>query len=514
MFKKYLNFWVVLSLSLLVFFFVFLHWNSFNAPFERDEGHYAYGAWIMTKGLVPYVNTFEQKPPMIFYPYLLAGLINPDAFWPPRLIAALSLAFTLLLLGLIVGREYGRRAGWITVWLALPMIMFPHLRPFAANTEKFLILPLVGTLAIYVFYRQSPSRWPWFWAGVCGMMAILFKQIAILPVLFIFLIWVMERKDIRGGLSALGGSIATFFLVTGYFFARGGLPGFWEQTIEFNKYYAMSYGGGLTLRWLPAHFQVFFTAWEALFALFVWCLIKRPRRWWFYLGLMFAALLTIFSSPESHYFIMLMPFWAIVSAVSLDSFIDQIIEIIKKPKWQGTVAFTLVFVVVFSIFWPVSRFYLNSPNEIVHRLYGDLNPFIEAPIVAKRVVELASPADCVFIAGSELEILYYAKRLSLSRFTIMYALMMEHPRTLIYQKELVRNLEEHPPKAMVVVRSPLSWMRRNSSPKLVFERLERLLTRYDLIGGTVRVGSKAFWVEPMKRDLIRENSVLLFKRRD
>lgn len=490
---------------------MFLHCNSFNAPFERDEGHYAYGSWLMAKGMAPYLDTFEQKPPMVFYPYLLALMINQDAFWPPRLVAAISLALTLLLLGLIVDREYGRRTAWLAVWLALPMIMFPHLKPFAANTEKFLLLPLIGLVAIHVFNKESKSAAPWFWAGVCGMIAVLYKQIAILPVLFVFGVWFFEnrKRPAAGPLFAFAGTAAAFLLFTGYFLLRGALPAFWEQLVVYNLYYASSFGGP-GLNWLVKNSLEFIAAWPLVVILLFWFLIKRPGRWWFYSGLLVVSLLTIFNSPYGHYYIMLMPFWAVVTAASLDSVIEWIKQRSKWAGWGPLLAFALVF----SMVWPAQNYYLMPAADLVVKLYGPLNPFVEAPIVARHVALITRPDDRVFIAGTEQEILYYSKRLAPTRLGGMYGLMMEYPKALAYQKELVGDLERHPPKVIVMVRSPFSWLRQEKSPTLIFEYIDRLIREnYILVGGCVRRRDIAYWEEPLRKGDEFSCSMLVYKRK-
>ena len=515
MLKRNFNYWIVLSLLGLSIFFVFLHANSFNAPLSRDEGHYAYGAWLMTKGMTPYVDTFEQKPPMIFYPYLLSIMISPDEFWPPRLVAAISLILTLILLGLTIGREYGGRAGWITVWLALPMIMFPYLYPFAANTEKFLLLPLIGTLAVYVFYRNENSGWPWFWAGVCGAIAILYKPTAILPVFYIFGVWLIEdkKRSLLKFFSAVCGGLAAFFVFSGYFLLRGALPVFWEQLVIYNIYYISYFRG---YYWLGDNFRFFFPSWTIISLLLIWFLVKFPSRGWFYLGLMLVAWAAIFKAPYSHYYIMLMPFMAIVAAVALNSLAVKITEIIKRPKWCGAVALTLGLLTILLVIWPVRNYYLMPPADLLVRFASPLNPFVEAPIVARRVALLSQPEDRVFIAGSEPEILYYAKRLSPTRFSGgMYGLMMEHPKALEYQREVVDTLEKHPPKLIVFVRSNFSWLRQEKSPTLILDYTIKLLREhYEVIGGYVQRDEAAYWEEPLKIENETSCSLLLFRRKD
>ena len=102
------NKWTIISVIGLCLLFIALQWNSFNAPFERDEGSYAYGAWLMTQNRVPYVDTFEHKPPLIYLPYLLAFFIDAAALWPVRLLAFLSFALTVGLVGVFVIRPNRR----------------------------------------------------------------------------------------------------------------------------------------------------------------------------------------------------------------------------------------------------------------------------------------------------------------------------------------------------------------------------------------------------------------------
>lgn len=506
-------FWIILVCSGLALLFVGLQLNSFNAPFERDEGNYAYGAWIMTKGLTPYVNTFEQKPPLIFFPYLLALFINPLAVWPIHLIAFFSLALTVVILGWLVRREYGPRAGLMAASLLTPMVMQPYFNPFAANTEKFMILPLVGLLAVYVFNRNRESNWPWFWAAALGTTAVLYKQIAIFVVIYIFLVWLFEdwqrEKSFKTGVERVGfalvGALLTFVVVCGYFLARAGLAAFWDQLVVYNRAYIAS-TGGLTFIYLIGHLQMLWRFWPLLFFLLGWYLIVRPARWWFYLGLLLVGLASVFNTPLGHYYIMIMPFWAIVTAVSLDSLA------LKFKSRAGVAALFMTLLLLVTMLWPVNDWYFMAPNEVSARNYGPLNPFVEAPIVAKRVAELTRPSDYVFIAGSEAEIYYYAKRLAPSQITGTYGMMFETPPAPAMQKQVIGDLEKHPPRVIVWVRSPLSWLVRPKSPRLIFDYLFRVMKeRYVLVGGSIRRGAEAFWQEPLRPETYGSCSIKVYK---
>ncbi len=71
--------------------FLLLRWNSFNAPFERDEGEYAYSARLLSHGEMPYEHSFLQKPPMIIYTYMVGQYISEGSIVIPRIFASISL---------------------------------------------------------------------------------------------------------------------------------------------------------------------------------------------------------------------------------------------------------------------------------------------------------------------------------------------------------------------------------------------------------------------------------------
>ena len=80
---------------------IILRWNSFNIPLIRDEGEYAYSAWLLLKGISPYLNSFLQKPPLIIYSYALPQLFGLAEPWAFRFLACLFVLGATFLTGLI-----------------------------------------------------------------------------------------------------------------------------------------------------------------------------------------------------------------------------------------------------------------------------------------------------------------------------------------------------------------------------------------------------------------------------
>src|SRR5579871_402282 len=130
-------------------FIAALHWNTFRLPLIRDEGEYAYAAWLLRTGDVPYAHSFLQKPPMIVYTYALALCGDDGSGVAVRGLAIVAAFCAALLLGKIGRQELGQTEGTAAAWLLGPLLLLPNLDQFTANTEQFLIVPLLGTWFTY-----------------------------------------------------------------------------------------------------------------------------------------------------------------------------------------------------------------------------------------------------------------------------------------------------------------------------------------------------------------------------
>ena len=261
---------------------VTLRWNSFDVPLMRDEGEYAYAARLFQRGLHPYEHAFLQKPPMIVYTYALAGAVAPKVFWFPRVLAALFAALVPCMLGLIARLEFGPGCALPTMWLATPMLLCPGLWQFTANTEMFMILPLLATVAVYVVSRHNGlGLGAWFLAGFLGAIALWYKYRALPVLAVLFGVWSIEewlaggRSRLWRGLVGIAGAGVASLVVLAPFLIWDGGRRLWECTVVFNRVYraSASFGWSGLLAWLLA----FWVSWWFLFLLAAFLLV-RPRR--------------------------------------------------------------------------------------------------------------------------------------------------------------------------------------------------------------------------------------------
>ena len=494
-----------------------LRWNSFAVPLVRDEGEYAYAAQLLQRGLHPYEHTFLQKPPMMVYTYTLANILAPNTFWFPRVLAALSAALVAGLLGWIARLEFGPGVALAAMWLTPPMLLSPGLWQFTANTEMFMVLPLLATVALYVGWRHyGGGAWPWFFAGCLGATAVWYKYTALPVLAVLFGVWSVEewRAGGRGlrrrwWLGILGAGAASLIILAPFLMWDGGRR-LWECTVVFNRYYRVSASFGMSglLIWLEA----FWADWWVLFLLPVFLLVRPQPRSWFWMGLFLASWASTGASALGQYYVVVMPFWALLTAVAIRELGALAARGLgwSPAGWRRA----LVTVVVVLVCLPDLSWITCTRQQFAAVKACGGNAFLESQAVARRVAELTAPSDLVYVAGSEPQILCYANRLSPTRFVIAYPLMIVTPLAEAYQQEAIRDLERRPPAVIVLAQSPLSWLTQKESPDQFLQYLVKLLAdHYDLVGGWVGEGQNGRWQEPLPAEDRAQSSLVLFRRK-
>jgi hypothetical protein len=508
-----------LGLLGLAFLFVLLRWNNFNAPLTRDEGEYAYAARLLLGGSAPYEHSFLQKPPMVAYSYALAGILAPDVFWFPRILAGVFAALATVLLGDIARREFGPGVALPAMWLMTPMILLPELDQFIANTEMFMLLPLLAAAAVYVRSRHgNGGAAHWLAAGILASITICYKYTAFPLLAFVFAVWSFEEW--RGGKSprsiaghwlvALSGGTVAAAIVLAPFLLRDGGKRLWECTVVFNRFYAVSAGFGMAGLWLML--GEFWRFWWILFLAPCLLVIKLERRVWFWAMLFLGAWMVTAGSRYGHYYIAVMPFWALLAAVALRDFAGWVAaKVSQSLHW---LRLALAGVVVLGVCAPDAGWLIRTPQQFAVDRLGPWKTFLESPMVAARLAQITAPGDLVYVAGSEPQILCYAHRFSSTRFDIAYPLMVPTPLARSYQAEAIHDLQQRPPAAIVFVRSPSSWMIQHGNPTDFVDFLKKLLARnYEIVGGCLSNDGQIQWQEPLAKKDMPHCAMILFKRK-
>jgi hypothetical protein len=492
-----------------------LRWNNYDAPLTPDEGEYAYSAQLLTAGVAPYEHAFIQKPPMVIYSYALSHFLLPEAFWSPRILAGLFVALATILLGWIARLEFGNASAFPAMWLATPMILLPGIAQFSANTEMFLLLPLLAMTATYVYSRQYGHAPRFCFAGAfLGVTTLLYKYTALPMVLFLWANWLFEigrlpnKKLFWQCFTVSGmGAVSAALAILGFFLIRDGGAAFWECTVRFNRYYLETGTFGLAGFWM--NLGLLWDHWWILFFFSCAALVNPKPRVGFWFGMLLCAILSTGASWYGQYYILIMPFWALLTVVGIQSISLPIARWLARPqKW---IEYALLCVTVIILVIPDLLWLTYTPEKFVAENLTESSPLLVAQPAARRVAELTSTNEFVCVVGSDPEILCYAHRFSPTRFVTAYELVFRSPFKQRYQREMVRDFQQHPP-AMVVLTS--SWLSMESPPSGLFIFIKKILAEdYNRIGGYVVKGQTIYWSEPLADKDAAHSNLILFKRK-
>src|SRR5262249_16391721 len=152
-------------------------------------------------------------------------------------------------------------------------------------------------------------------------------------------------------------------------------------------------------------------------------------------------------SDYGHYYIVAMPFWALLNVAAIDRVARW-----ANEKWslaREWVLRVITGVVVVMVCWHDVPSLLRTRAEIAEE--AETESVGDCLRMDKRLDEMTRPDEPILVAGSEPQILNYAHRFSPTRFVIVYPLMMLTPVAKNYQREAIREIEEHPPVAIVYV---------------------------------------------------------------
>lgn len=496
--------------------FIALRWNSYEAPLTRDEGSFHYCARLLVQGLMPYEHAFEQKPPMVIYSYALSNLLLPQFFWSARLLAYLFVALATVLLGYIARLEFGKGFALPAMWLMTPMVLLPGIDQFWASVEMFMLFPMLATVAIYCYSRQhgyDPRHW--FLAAFFAVTTLFYKYTALPVLAFTFVVWFVEMFQKAADRSfiwrclafAVAGAVTAAAIEIGCFMAHDGGREFWECTVRFNRSYVAS--GIFGPEKLVAQFKFFWESWWMLF-LVPWAgLLLKNRRVWFWLGMFVCAIIATGMSAYGQYYVTIMPFWALLGALGIRALALRFNNGPKALAWCGSLFATVV--VLLTIRPDVPWLLYTRAQFAGIKLAG--YPFIESQFMAARVAKLSSPDDFVFVAGSEPEILCYARRFSPTRFVTAYPLMVPGPLARQCQQEVIRDLLKRPPALIVLVNVGNSWTRRDTTPLDFFTFLDGFLNQnYSLTGGYVLDNQTVRWSKLLANGEFTNASLVLYTR--
>jgi len=467
-----------------------------SVPLERDEGEYAYIAQRLAHGDVVYRDAFDQKPPGIFAAYRVAFALFGASVEGIHLFLHVWTVLSALALFLLVRDLAGSLAAAFAVlalgiWTADPRIV-----ALAANTEMFMIFPLLAsTLCLVRALADGGARW-WIACGAAAAAACWFKQVAATQLVFVLgaALWgpgvggasrAISRTLRAWGL--LGAGVALFSVpVLGVLAWSGAFGAFLDAVLLHNFAYSSSLTPGegwARLRGALTHqAPSFWVLWLLAAPALCWPGLTGRRTWavlaGFFVSSALGTCIGFYFRP--HYFVQVLPALCGSAGIGLGVLAGRFL-VGARP----TLAWLAVCCAVAAVATPPllanrDTHWAGSPTAIARRIYG-INPFPEALRIGEHIRRTSEPDESVYIVGSEPEILFYAERRSATRYIFFYPLTGSLPGVLDRQREVVAEIERSRPRYVVWVNLTTSLPVGHHTERHVFEATAALLAReYEL----------------------------------
>lgn len=304
-----------------------------NIPFERDEGEYAYIAWRLGHHELPYRDWIDQKPPGVFWVYRLALSLPLDPVCAVHLTGLLFSLATACALFFLAGRFMTR--GWALVAGAMFVLLSagPLLNGTAANTELFMLLPLIGSQILFLFTVADGRCRFMILTGVLIGMATSFKQVAAVNWPFLVLMYPIladgEKrlgKTIAFAAWSAAGMMAVWVLIGLYFFLRHGFQDFIYNVFTHNLEYVNAMP-------LPVRMKVCLNTLTVLFRdqVLIWLLSlaglialvagRRRKQFLFFAGWMITSWIGVSASGYffPHYFQQISPVLCLTAVMGAEA---------------------------------------------------------------------------------------------------------------------------------------------------------------------------------------------------
>jgi hypothetical protein len=488
---------VILFVALFVFAY-FVRAKFFNVPLERDEGEYAYIAQLIDAGGVPYKDAVDQKPPAVFYVYLLIFKLFGASAKSIHVGAFVYNYITAIVVFLLARKLFDDKTAFISAFIYAFVSSERRLLAHAANTELFMLLPMTASWLAALYALDSNRRKILMISGgALAAAAVLFKQVAGTGfaglILFVLYLAIREKTGLKRFLNDLlclcSGFIVPLLAVSLYFYWKGAFGDFIYCVILHNISYSNILGNSTS--------KIF-----GNFVATAKFILQSQLLWWCFS--LFAVVLSVISKKQReksliflflfscagvcvgwrftlHYFLQVMPVLAVLSAVAIVKILDFITKMPLRPL-RPILILAFISAVVSVPIDANRRYFTLSPQELSYTMYSG-NPFIEAKEAGKFIEKNSMQNDKVFILGSEPEILFYSNRESASKYIFVYPLTMPYSDALQKQREVVSEIARGNPLYILYVNFPMSIGYGKGAPMYLFEVVSKMIeTRYVFSG--------------------------------
>lgn len=409
---------VVILLLLILALQLLLRFPFLAEPMEGDEGAYAYIAQGLLRGEVPYRDTFDHKPPGIYFIYAGIFRVFGESLTALRMFSAFYSLATGLAVFWFASLLLGVPGGLLSALFFAVFSNGPFLEGTSANSEVFMVLPLIFSFGCFIVAQRKGRLSLLLWSGLLAGTAAMIKQVAALNfmVLLAFLPVYFAGKDRLKGACLLGGGFLAPVLFFGlYFWSRGALGDLVDNAFLINLSYLRPFARVVSVEWgkLNLYRIGFLLIEESIILLLgavavIFFLFKDRKRDIFLLAAWaLSSCLGVLAGRYlfGHYFVQLLPPLVVLSAYAVIKWQES--DLPKILNRTLVAAVVVLGVIVVLTFYP---FYLvYSPEEISFARYR-IDNLALAREVAQIIKVKTLPTDRIMVWGTDPQIYFYSGR--------------------------------------------------------------------------------------------------------
>ena len=389
-----------------------------NEPMEGDEGAYAYIAQGISRGDVPYRDTFDHKPPAIYFIYAGIFKLFGENLAAVRFFSAFYSMLTTLAIFLLAALLLGASGGLLSALFFAVFINGPFLEGTSSNSEVFMILPVVLSFLFFVMAKGRKSAWLFFLAGLLAGSAAMIKQVAFINFLVLVgfvLLYPGPEKRMRSILCLFAGFLVPAAGFSLYFLGRGAFGSFWHNSFLVNIQYIRPFAKAVNVEWgrLNLYRMGYLLLEESI--LFILgtgaavhiLLADRERKFLLLLCWAVSSCLGVMIGRYlfGHYFIQLLPPLAILGAYAVMRWKES--RLSWKISAPALGFFAVLATAMFLVFY---KFYLvYDPDEIAYARYH-IDNLALARETGRMLGQKTVPSDRIMVWGTDPQVYFYSQR--------------------------------------------------------------------------------------------------------
>lgn len=497
--------WIAGVVLLVLIFAATIRLRLLEIPLERDEGEYAYVGQLILQGIPPYRLAYTMKLPGTSAAYAAIMAVFGQTIAGIHMGVLIINSATILLVFLLGRHLLDSRGGALACASYAILSLSPSVLGTAGHATHFVVLPALAGLLLLLIGLVSGSLWMFIGSGLLVGLAALMKQPGVFFVAFAlaYVVWhdrrvhagPWTRSAARAALLALGAAVP--FSVMGLvLFWTGAFDKFWFWTVS----YGHAYGSQHSLRQAIGRFRenvpgVLNNSWPlwalgAIGLALVWREKNPARNAAFLAGLSLCSFLAVcpgfFFRP--HYFIVLLPAIALLSAVTVSSG-TSLLSKTSAPRAVKHVPLLLFLAALSYSVWAQWEFLFQMSPRVAARSTYHNNPFPESIEIGRYIRSHSNANDRIAVFGSEPQIYFLSGRRSATGYIYTYPLMEAQPYARQMQLEMIDEIERASPQVLVAVSVPTSWLPRSTSRLMIADWANSYIDQHFQLVGVIDIVS-------------------------